>query len=350
MPQWIIGLGAGLVSAVLFLTTASGSLLALLPLLLSPIPLFVAGLGWGGRMAAFSGAAGFVFLSLISSFSAGLTFFLFAAFPAFWLSRQALFYERPAPHVSRRGLYPPEPAEERGEEEASDAHPAPAEGVIWCPPGDIAVWAALVAALLLVIAEAGIIWVGYEGLAAALRQTAGQSLLESGAAARFVAEQGLPVEPQRLVALAAALLPAAATALWLFVILATMAAGQRILMRFGHNLRPMPDFDRMELPRPLLWAFGACFLFTFIPGEIAHFMGALIIALFIPYFLLGLAIIHAISRAWKARIVVLGLFYFLLLFFGWLAVPVGLLGMMDPWLNLRGRLSAASGSPGKERD
>lgn len=350
MSHWTVGLAAGLLSALLFFTTATGSLLAALPLALVPLPLFAAGLGWGGMTAAFAGLAGFVFLSLAASFSAGLAFLLFAGLPAFWLSRQSLFFIRPVTTGPKTaGHYPPEPQGPR-EEEASDAHPAPAENVTWCPPGDIAVWAALTAAAVLVLTEAGILIGGYEGLGAAIRDWASQALAgEAGAAARVLADEGFALPAERLIALAAAVIPAAAAALWSLLTLANMALAQRLLVRFGHNLRPTPDYDGMELPRPLLWAFGAVLVLSFVPGEMAYFMGALVIALFVPYFLLGLAVIHAISRAWKARIAVLGLFYFLLLIFGWLAVPVGILGMMDPWLTLRDRFGGG-GDPGKERD
>jgi len=351
MSHWTVGLAAGLLSALFFFSTASGSLFAALPLALVPLPLFLAGLGWGGLTAAFAALTGFVLLSLASSFSAGLAFVLFAGLPAFWLSRQSLFFIRPVKTGPKTaGHYPPEPKSEPQEEAASDARPAPPENVIWCPPGDIAVWTALTACAVLLITEAGILIAGLDGLAPAIRDWAHQALAsEAGVAARALADEGMAVPAERLIALSAAVIPAAAAAAWSLLTLANMAFAQRLLAGFGHNLRPSPDYDAMELPRPLLWVFLGAFVLSFIPGEMAYFMGALVIALFVPYFLLGLAVIHAISRAWKARIAVLGLFYFLLLIFGWLALPVGILGMMDPWLTLRARFGPG-GDPGKERD
>jgi HAMP domain-containing protein len=53
------------------------------------------------------------------------------------------------------------------------------------------------------------------------------------------------------------------------------------------------------------------------------------------YFLLGLAVIHAISRHWNGRVWFLAGLYFLIFVMAWVIVPISLLGLLESRLNLR---------------
>ena len=53
------------------------------------------------------------------------------------------------------------------------------------------------------------------------------------------------------------------------------------------------------------------------------------------YFLLGLAVIHAISRNWYSRVWFLAGLYFLIFVMAWMIVPISLLGLLESRINLR---------------
>jgi len=59
----IIGAGSGLVSAALFASAATATLLAGVLFYLAPLPLCLAGLGWGGMAALFSAVTGTVVIA-----------------------------------------------------------------------------------------------------------------------------------------------------------------------------------------------------------------------------------------------------------------------------------------------
>jgi len=50
---------------------------------------------------------------------------------------------------------------------------------------------------------------------------------------------------------------------------------------------------------------------------------------------LGLAVIHAISRLWKGRGLLLATLYFFLLMMAWVVIPVTLMGLLDTRFNFR---------------
>jgi len=53
------------------------------------------------------------------------------------------------------------------------------------------------------------------------------------------------------------------------------------------------------------------------------------------YFLLGLAIIHAISRHWNGRGLLLAALYFLIFVMAWVIIPVSLMGLLDTRFDFR---------------
>src|SRR5262245_51501868 len=81
---FIIGLGSGLVSALLFFSAANGGpWLGLLLFLLTPLPPLLAGLGWGWLPAAGGALAGSIVIAAVgTSFSLGAFYFLAVGLPA----------------------------------------------------------------------------------------------------------------------------------------------------------------------------------------------------------------------------------------------------------------------------
>jgi hypothetical protein len=91
MAQFIgIGIGAGLVSALLFGVLLKATALAILLYLLAPLPILIVGLGWSHRAALVAAFTGALALSLIVQPFLGLGFLAYLALPAWWLAYLAL--------------------------------------------------------------------------------------------------------------------------------------------------------------------------------------------------------------------------------------------------------------------
>lgn len=127
-----------------------------------------------------------------------------------------------------------------------------------------------------------------------------------------------------------------AFASWPLLLLGNMQLAQALLVRTKRNLRPQENYDRLQLPiwlvAPLAVFMGGAALLSGWPASLSAALAAMIMA---AYFLLGLAIIHAISRHWNGRVWFLAGLYFLIFVMAWVIVPISLLGLFESRLNLR---------------
>ena len=96
MPiAFIIGAGSGLVSAALFASAATATALAGVLFYLAPLPLCLAGLGWGGMAALISALTGTVVIAASLGPATAAIFALSVAAPTALLAHLALL-SRPA--------------------------------------------------------------------------------------------------------------------------------------------------------------------------------------------------------------------------------------------------------------
>lgn len=132
---------------------------------------------------------------------------------------------------------------------------------------------------------------------------------------------------------------------WPLIVLGNLQIGQTASTYFGRNLRPTPNYEALRLPEWLVYLLLASMVSgVVLSGWPANLATALAAICTIAYFLLGLAIIHAISRGWNGRVFVLAGLYFLLMVAAWVIIPVSLLGLLDTRLNFR-RLANANQTP-----
>ncbi len=86
----LAGIGAGLVSALLFAVVITGSPLGLLLSQLAPLPVFVAALGWNHRAGLAAAVSGGAVLGLALALPAGLAFAIGIALPAWIVAYMSL--------------------------------------------------------------------------------------------------------------------------------------------------------------------------------------------------------------------------------------------------------------------
>jgi hypothetical protein len=314
----LIGAGLGLVAAVVFASATTGIFAARVVLFfITPLPLALAGLGWGPRAAAVAGAVGTLLVGVWAGPVVALTFAVSQVVPMVVLSYLALL---------ARSL-PPE-----------GAGPAALE---WYPIGRLVVWAAIIAALL---SFASILLIGgdmekLKGLLTEVFRTA----IKDGMATMPDGAQVSDSDIQAMAEVALAVLPLASAASWISSLLFNLWLAGRITLASGQLIRPWPDLSGIEFPKGSALLFGAALLGIMLDGYPEQLAKAFAGALFVAFVLLGLAVIHSTTRGQPWRPFALwGLYGVLLLFNFWVAVPIALIGILEPVFNFRARYA---GSP-----
>jgi hypothetical protein len=266
-PRWLAGAAGGLAAAFLVLWTLRGYPLGLAAFWLSPLPLFLAGLGFGLPAAGVAVAIGALALLLVGPGSVpGIAFLALFAGPVLALLAAGL----------RGGRIEPD-----------------------LPLAVLGLWPA---AGLLVGAFA---LSGFEGgLSGAVR----------GAVENGLARMGLGAGPGVVEQMT--LIMGGAVAFWLgFAWMANGIAAQSFLARGGLAAHPSPVWSEARLPGwyPVLPALAAVAWLLFGGSDVL--LVSLLLALLVPLFFQGIAFVHARSRALNGRWMVLLLFYVLLIVF-----------------------------------
>jgi hypothetical protein len=311
----LIGLGAGAISAVVFASATTGPLLVrMLLFLLTPLALFLAGLGMGPMSAALAGCAGTGLVLAAGGPMAAAIFAASQAFPVFVLVYLA--------SLNRTA----------------------ADGQQWYPTGRLVIAAALLAgafSTLTLLLLGGDV----EALRTTLR-TMLQSFVSSQLAKMPDAPTLAPKDIDEAAAVALALLPAASAISTMGSLLLNMWLAGRITLSSGRLQRPWPDLAATTYPSgtPLLLALltGAAFM-PGLPGLIsAAFAGPL----FFAYVLLGLAVVHFVTRgnAWRP-FALWGLYLSLFVVNTVASLALALLGLADAVWPIRKPAGPFQGPP-----
>jgi hypothetical protein len=311
----LIGCGAGAVSALLFASASTGTLLGLLVLFfLSPLPVAITGLGWGWPAAAAAALTGAVLVAAAIAMRAAAFHLLALGLPTVILSYLALLNREVAP--------------------GNGAGAA----VEWYPIGRIvtvaALWAGGLAALGLYATAPDM-----DALRATLRSTFERifSISPPGSmpGGETIGEQEIAAFTELMVVTFAG----AIATLWMTIATLNLWLAAIVIRHSGRLVRPWPAFSEVRLPRSLPLAFAAAIALTFLPGYPGLIASGFASAFLFAYMLVGLAIVHHLTRDMNLRGLLLGALYACLLFlypFSWLAVAA--LGLAEPISPLRRKL------------
>ncbi|MGE5260080.1 MAG: DUF2232 domain-containing protein [Actinomycetota bacterium] len=306
----IIGAGSGLVSAALFASAATATALAGVLFYLAPLPLCLAGLGWGSAAVLVAAITGTLVVAVSLGPATAMIFALSIAAPTALLTHLALLSR---PLTAPQG-------------QATQA-------VEWYPAGRIVGWAALIAGGLAAIL---VLIVGYDQ--ASYKEMIRQMIDHS--ALKELDRDGTLFTEDTITSMAAMIaraLPAAFAIVWLTITLFNLWMAGLIVDASGRALRPWPDFHALELPNALVPIFAASLLASFVPGlpglVATGFAGALLFA----FGLQGLAVIHVYSQGAPFRALLLAAIYLGILLLGWVAIAVAIIGIGEPVFRLRER-------------
>ncbi|SDM23011.1 Predicted membrane protein [Methylobacterium phyllostachyos] len=336
MAQHIgIGIGAGLVSALLFGVLLKATPLAILLYLVAPLPILIVGLGWSHKAALWAAAAGSLALGLVIAPFMGLAFGAYIALPAWWLA-----------YLTLLGRETP-------------------QGLEWYPTGRLLGWIAATAALAFI----AIAVLSSPNHAAFDRQLRGlaQTLVQarmpaprttgeagrtetpptetdrSGPEAGGDAGAGLQTEDDQtdvtrseIADALARVVPAFAANGLALLLTFYLWASARIVRISGRLPRPWPDLPSTTMPRTTLATLGAALLMCFAPGYVGVFGVALVGALSAAFAIQGLAAFHDRSRGRPGRALMLfGLYLILFVTQGIALVALTLFGLADTALDRR---------------
>jgi hypothetical protein len=306
----IIGAGSGLISAALFASAATATALAGVLFYLAPLPLCLAGLGWGGMAALFAALTGTVVIGIGLGPATATVFAAAIAAPATLLIHLALL-SRPV----------------------MTAEGATLDALEWYPPGRLLGWAALIAGGL---AGIFVLLLGYdqESYRDSIREILDHSALKE------IDRDGTLFTEETIANLSSVLaraLPAAFSVIWLTIMLFNLWMAGLIVDASGRSLRPWPDLHGLELPNALVLVFAGALAASFLPGMAGLLATGLAGALLFAYVLQGLAVVHVYSQGVPLRPLLLAGVYLGILLLGWVALLIAIIGLAEPLLGLRRR-------------
>lgn len=305
----VIALVGGVASALLFVALLTGSPAAMLFVYMVPLPLFLVGFSHGLATAAIAAGGATALTGVVGGLSLALIFAAAIALPVLFMVRQAL--------LSRPG----------------------ADGTTeWYPPGLLLGWLTGLAAvgLVLVVLAQG----GGSDLSDAIRVRFQEGL------AQFRNDPDAALLAARLEAwvdVLANFLPAILASVWLVVLSLNAIVAQGALARASHARRPSPRLATIEVPTWIMYALAAALLAWMTGLDGLGFLGQnLTPVLAVPYFFVGLAVVHSFARRFSARMLILAVFYMLLILLGFLAMlPVTAIGFAETWTHFRRRWAGA---------
>ncbi len=276
----------------------------------------LAGLSLGTTAAAIASILVVLMATFVAEISLSFSFLLLIAFPTLVLTYFALLNR----HIE--------------DQDGKDQ-------IEWYPIGRLLTWLTFMGAGFLCMAI--FMAAGEEG---GIREQAKTALIAFFGGQERIEEMLLltrsAITVDEYISAVAASLPAVAAISVVLHIAANAGIAQRILTRQGHAIRPSPSLRDLSFPLPLDLALALSAALSLMPGE-AGFVGASLTAMFMmPYFLLGLVVVHAISTRWPGRGLFLAVFYLAMFVISALVILVAIFGLLETCLGVREKFEAGA--------
>ena len=306
----LIAIVAGCASALMFISLASGSLIAVLLLYLAPLPLMVVAIGWGPLCATIGGISAAIGLGVLFGVSTSITFAIAIALPAWWFGHLILLGRPVTAGLPGHQNSPTPPALE------------------WYPIGRILLWIAGFAALTTIA-----VLLSLGSNAADIADT----LRRAGLAMIGPQNEAPSGDVDRLIDAMVLMVPAASALVSMLWLTSNLWLAAKITAASGRLHRPWPDLKSAVLPQMTLVALSVAIALCFIGGLPSMFAQSVAAALVMGYALIGFAVLHTITLALKNRAVWLSFTYVIVAAFSWLMLGMAALGVADAVFGLRQR-------------
>ncbi len=314
----LIGIGAGAAAALLFASVTSGAWLSIPLFYLAPLPIMIAGLGWSHWAAMIAALAGALALGIAFGPVFFFSFLAGAGAPAWWLGYLAML-ARPAGNG--------------------------AAALEWYPPGRLVVWAAILAALVVLVAIPNF-GLDAESFRTGLRQALTHILrVETDVPADAPLNVPGVRNADRLVDFLVTAIPPAAAVLATITNVLNLWLAACVVKFSGRLTRPWPQLSAITFPRRLTIALAIAVALSFVGSLIGIIAGVVSASLLMAYGVLGFAVLHAITRDMASRLFLLGGVYLAVLVLGWPVLALCLLGLIEAVIDLRARIANTRGPP-----
>lgn len=315
-PQSIfLGLAAGFISAIVFASATAGPMLSRLILfLLTPFSLYLAGLSLGFGPLLIGSAAATAIILLLSNPLTALVYAASEALPAIVLTRLTL----------------------TAREEDGKLH--------WYPLGRIIISAALISGALSFVYLA-IQGADIEALTKAIRPEI-ENFAKSLASVPGGSEALGEAQIGELTSIVVASLPGAVSLSLMITALASLWLAGRVTLASGRLLRPWPDFSKIELPLGSAVLLVAATVLSFTSDRMWLLSDGIASALRLAFALLGLAVVHHVTRGSPWRGFVLTITYAGLLILSKHAMLIlSLIGLAETAFHYRNSAQRAAPPP-----
>lgn len=296
----LIAVIGGALSGFASLAFMSGMPGALLAVYLAPLPLLLIGIEHGIKAVAVAGVSGIAVAATVGGPTSGWLFALIHALPVWVIVRQAL----------TQHLGPDGKVEE------------------WYPSGSIL--------SILSVYGAGMLFVA---MVTSLGEERGlHGLVISYLDQVFAYMMPTMDEAVRsdLVQTISPLFPGYLGTSWVVMAAVNASIAMAILTRVQRTERPKTKLADMVLPDWMSWflvvAAGVALLGQ---GELEFLGRNLALILAVPFFFLGLGVVHNLARHVTFPGMLLSAFYLVLFLSGWIAVAVIAAGLLEQWVGLR---------------
>jgi len=307
-----LGLVAGLLAALLFLSLIQGAANGPLLAFFAPLPLMMAALGLEQAAAVTATAAAAAAVGLVGDWSFGVTFMALAGLPSLLVANRAQLWRRA----------------ENGDIE-------------WYPAGRLLA-ALTVSAMAVFVAVAVTLPPHADGVRGWMVESLSRTL-------DAVGDEVTTEQRQLAASTLAAVLPGMVMTVWMLMAVLNAMAAQAILVGLRRNRRPNPAYGGLDLPD---WLGGvllvAALLGAMGGGNVAYVAANMAAVALVPFSLLGVATIHRHVTARPGAAIGLVFLYGVLVVFNvWALIPAAGLGLVR-FLQMRFRRRVPSGG-GKEK-
>lgn len=306
----VVGIGAGLVAALLFSVVITGSPLAVLLYSAAPLPILIAALGWNHRAGLYAAGAGAIAVAVALSIPAGVAFALIIALPAWWIAYLALLAR----------------TDETGVTE-------------WYPLGNLMVWIAATATMA-TVASALVMTTDYEAYRAVIARVVENLLAEMVRSKMLTLPAGTTQAElaANLTPLLVRAVPLGIGASLVTTVTANLWLAAKTVQLSGRLPRPWPFIPSATLPRQALVLLVAGLATAALDGFIGLAGVALVGSLAAAFMFTGLAMLHDLSRgqAWRTPMLI-SVYVALIVMQAVLTPLLALAGVIDTLFGLRKR-------------
>jgi len=161
--------------------------------------------------------------------------------------------------------------------------------------------------------------------------------------ARF--QFGAPADRHHLVERLVPFFPAITVSSWVLMSLVNSVLAQSILTRAGRNLRPAIQYSTISVPEWIYWGIVSAGALALLGSGSFEYTGRNLAAvLAIPFFLVGLSVVHTLARQLRSPGIALGAFYFFMLISSWAIFVAAIIGFFEEWNQLRQKFTAPKNS------